>query len=407
MSKPDAPVPVRLLILSFYAPPDLCAGSFRIGGLFDALNGMGERVEAVCLSAMPNRYREFAVEAPPVETLGNVTLHRFALPAHDNGMRTQAMSYRHYAKGVMRHLRGKAGTYDAVFATSSRLMTASLGAHVSRKLDLPLYLDIRDLFRDTVSGLLTRRSARLGLLPALSVLEQRTLRRAGQINVVSAGFLDEVATVAPGVETRVFTNGIDPEFLDPLPPRPQGDRLRILYAGNIGNAQGLETVVPPVAAALGETAHFDIVGAGNRQPALVDALGKAGADNVTLHGPVPRAALRRFYGESDILFLHLGDQPAFRKVLPSKIFEYASLGLPILAGVAGTAADFLRREVPGTAVFDPGDAAGMLDGIDRLRPFLGTAIDRSGFRARYDRSRIMGDLAEDLVDFAAARRGIA
>ena len=51
-------------------------------------------------------------------------------------------------------------------------------------------------------------------------------------------------------------------------------------------------------------------------------------------------------GSTDVLFLHLNDYSAFRKVIPSKIFEYAATGKPIVAGVSGYAAEFLRHENP-------------------------------------------------------------
>ena len=46
-----------------------------------------------------------------------------------------------------------------------------------------------------------------------------------------------------------------------------------------------------------------------------------------------------------ILFIHLNAYPAFEKVLPSKIFEYAATGKPILAGVSGYSADFIRNNL--------------------------------------------------------------
>ena len=45
---------------------------------------------------------------------------------------------------------------------------------------------------------------------------------------------------------------------------------------------------------------------------------------MTLINPVSRDELRIFYDQSDFLFLHLNDYQAFRKVLPSKIFELAT-----------------------------------------------------------------------------------
>ena len=58
------------------------------------------------------------------------------------------------------------------------------------------------------------------------------------------------------------------------------------------------------------------------------------------------------YQKANILFLHLNDLNSFHKVLPSKIFEYAATGKPILAGVKGYAAKFLREQVKGVEIFE-------------------------------------------------------
>jgi hypothetical protein len=64
--------------------------------------------------------------------------------------------------------------------------------------------------------------------------------------------------------------------------------------------------------------------------------------------------------------LHLNAFPAFEKVLPSKIFEYAGLGKPILAGVAGYPASFIQNEVNNAQVFEPCNVAEAVLAFERL-----------------------------------------
>ena len=92
------------------------------------------------ITTLPNRYRSFAEEAPEVETLPNLTIHRIKTPQHKSGMLDQSKAFVAYAKGVEKIITDQ--NYDVVYATSSRLMTAILGAYVARKLKAPLYLDI-------------------------------------------------------------------------------------------------------------------------------------------------------------------------------------------------------------------------------------------------------------------------
>ena len=68
----------------------------------------------------------------------------------------QSKAFIYFAREVIRI--SAAGSYDYIYASSSRLMTASLGAYLSRKLKVPLYLDIRDIFVDTIKDVLPRES---------------------------------------------------------------------------------------------------------------------------------------------------------------------------------------------------------------------------------------------------------
>ncbi|MGB0538813.1 MAG: glycosyltransferase [Alloalcanivorax venustensis] len=144
---------MRLLFLSFYYPPDLSAGSFRSVALVRALlDRLPAHAHIELITTLPNRYSTFTSAAPALEEHPRLTVHRVALPAHKSGMVDQSKAFLAYARGAMALCKGK--RYDLVYATSSRLMTGSLGALLARRLKAPLYLDIRDIFVDTMKDVL-------------------------------------------------------------------------------------------------------------------------------------------------------------------------------------------------------------------------------------------------------------
>lgn len=122
----------------------------------------------------------------------------------------------------------------------------------------------------------------------------------------------------------------------------------------------------------------------------------SGIENVALLPLVSRSASVDAYREADVLFLHLNDYEVFKKVLPSKIFEYAALGKPILAGVGGYAAEFLREHVSNAEVFDPGDVSGAVASFERLNM---REEPRTDFISRFARAQIMNEMADDIVSF--------
>jgi len=168
----------------------------------------------------------------------------------------------------------------------------------------------------------------------------------------------------------------------------------VVYAGNIGDGQGLHAIVPQLARQLGARVHFRVIGDGGRRELLLDRLRREGVHNVEVLPPMPRSELLEAYGRADILFLHLNAHAAFEKVLPSKIFEYAATGKPIWAGVAGYAASFIASEVPNAAVFAPCNAVDAIEKFDRL---ILRDQPRSDFVARYERRNIARAMARDIL----------
>ncbi len=391
---------MRILLLSFYFRPDLSAGSFRATALANALVEQGGNdVEVDVLTTLPNRYHSFSVEASEEELLGGIHIRRFKLPAHQSGMLDQSRAFISYARQVFGALRGR--SYDLVFATSSRLMTAALGALVSKRLAAPLYLDIRDIFTDTMQDVLAGRALR-HIIPIFKVVERYALRSAAKINIVSEGFEDYFRALVPDRRFSIFTNGIDDDFLHVSFVNPKPNPLPIiLYAGNVGEGQGLHRVVPEAARRLEGYAEFLIVGDGGARTDLESALSKAGVGNVRIEHPVTRSVLIDLYRQADFLFLHLNDHEAFHKVLPSKIFEYAATGKPILAGVKGYARKFIEDNVENATVFDPCDVKGLVDAIGLLRPGV---ISREDFIRRFSRSNISAAMARDILALLSAEQ---
>lgn len=384
---------MRVLVVSFYYQPDLSAGSFRTTALVAAMRERAPPDTHIdVLTTLPNRYQTYVRHAPELEESDGLTIRRIPLPAHRSDMMGQSRAFLTFARHALGHVAAR--DYDLVVATSSRLMTATLGAWIARGKGAPLYLDIRDIFVDNMRELLPPALA-WPVGTVLSGIESWTMRRADRINLVSRGFEPYFRARYGDRPLTWFTNGIDEEFVAAAPkaaaPRPDKREVTILYAGNIGQGQGLHEVLPPLSSALRGRARFVVIGEGGRRAALERAL--AGIDNVEVRAPIARPALLDAYREADVLFLHLGLHRAFEMVLPSKVFEYAALGKPVLAGVAGYAAKFIREEVVNSAVFPPGNVAEAVKAFESLEL---TDRPRAEFVAKYTRANIARAMADDL-----------
>jgi len=386
---------LKILILSFYYQPDLSAGSFRCTSIVEHLAKFDVDIEVV--TTMPNRYASFITKASSLEEDGNVRVNRISLPPHNSGIIDQIRAFIIYYRKTQKFVKNQ--EYDIIYATSSRLFTAFLGARIAKTKGLPLYLDVRDIFADTINDILPRPLARMIKAIVLRI-EQHTFIGAKRINLVSRGFTQYFQKKYPDAKYKFFTNGIDKEFIESAPDNYVKHKIKpiltVLYAGNIGQGQGLHHVIPELAGLLKNKVLFKIIGDGGKKRELEYAVRKQGLENVKFLLPVSRANLVEEYKKADVLFLHLNDHDAFKKVLPSKLFEYAAMGKPIWAGLSGFSSKFIESEISNCQVFLPTNA---LDAITKLDNLNLDVIPRNDFNKRFSRENIMRNMALDIMEF--------
>jgi hypothetical protein len=387
---------MNILYLTFYFEPDLCAGSFRNTPLAMELSKQcGEDCHIDVVTTQPNRYSSFKVEAKTREDIGNMSIHRIDLPSHKSGMLDQVRSFRRYFAKALKITRNE--KYDLVFASSSRLFTAYLGLVIARKQKIPLYLDIRDIFVDTIDDVLKNKLVKTAILPFLKVIEKRTFSYASHINLISEGFKPYFKKYN-NAKYSFFTNGIDDVFLNNNKSSSlnASTKKTITYAGNIGEGQGLHKIIPQAASKLGPSYQFKVIGDGGAKKVLEDEIAKLGLKNVDLIPPVTRERLLEIYNGSDFLFLHLNVYEAFEKVLPSKIFELATFDKPIIAGVGGYANKFITENVSNTILFNPCDVDAMVSGLQNY-----TYINekRTDFIAKFSRNNINREMAKSILSY--------
>jgi len=424
----------QILILSFYYTPDLCAGSFRAAALIEALQPLAksQNMHIDLITTMPNRYHHFIMDAKEYEEGDHLSIYRIPLPSHQSGFIDQARAFKHYFFRTQKLIKSK--KYDCVFATSSRLFTAFLGAIVARRTKSPLFLDMRDIFTDTMDSILPF-YLRLFFLPIFKQVERFTLKRASVLNLVSPGFTDYfLPKIKSSCRVLQISNGVDACFKDIAnyetndsiqhgntfdvdsvthsedahetlySTRNKRSTIRVLYAGNIGSGQGIEKIIPPIASYFlaNEGAHdskrviFRIIGSGGKLNTLTKACEKL--SNVEIISPMSRAELIKEYQQADILFLHFDVYDAFKRVFPSKIFEYVMLGKPILAGVSGYSAEFLQEHVPWASIFSP---CNIKMSIEKLKMILITKhTDPTKtvevFYQKYNRINLMQRLSSEI-----------
>ena len=391
----------KILYLTFYFEPDLCAGSFRNTTLAKTLSEqLGNDGEIDIVTAFPHRYKTYKIDALRFEKIGNIRIHRIDIPEHKSGFLDQIFSFTTYFKKAKKITRNN--DYDLIFASSSRLFTAYLGYNIARKLKKPLYLDIRDIFVDTMDDVLKNPIIKLCIIPLIKRIEKKVFNYAKHINLISGGFFPYFEQFKCKSFSN-FTNGIDNEFLSAVENKNIDStqnivqQKTIVYAGNIGEGQGLDKIIPPVAKKIGDKFKFLVIGDGGTKHKLSHEIMKEGLQEyIELRDPVGRSELINIYHQADFLFIHLNNYKAFKKVLPSKIFELGTFHKPIIAGVSGFSYQFIKENISNVILFESCDIENFVKG---LQNYSYRTEARLTFIENYKRDNINKKMAESILSF--------
>lgn len=338
-----------------------------------ALEAAGHQVTVV--TGLPNYptgklYPGYRLRWIQRETLAGVRVIRLPLyPSHDASAVRRALNFLSFFAAALVYGLARRERYDLAYVYHPPITVGLAAAVAGRIRRLPFALDVQDLWPDTITATGMVGAGRLVRL--LGRLCDHVYRRAAAIVVQSEGMRNTlIGRGVPPAKLTTIYNWSDAEFDDAPPPSdplPGDARFTLVYGGNLGRAQALETVVDAAALLQRQRSDIDIVlyGDGVEAASLRERAQQAG---VTILRFEPRATQQEIIGvfkRADALLLHLSADPLFSITIPSKTQFYLSLGRPVVAGVAGEAADILRRS-SAALVAPPCDARALADAIGAM-----------------------------------------
>ena len=311
---------------------------------------------------------------------------------------------------------------DAVIATSPQFFCGWAGVLVAKLRRVPLVLEIRDLWPESI---VTVGAMRKGVvIRLLEWLEQRMYRAADRIVTVGEGYRQQL--IERGVQAElieVVPNGADLDVFVPERKSRQvqeryqvpEDVFTVAFVGTIGMASGLDCVVDAAEKMAAKRAarpvRFLLVGDGAERQRLETEVRRRKLDNVIFTGLVDKVCVREILSFADACLVHLRRADLFETVLPSKMFEAFAMQRPVILGLDGEARKLMEEADAGVAI-PPEDSDALMRAIELLAddPGLCDRLGKNGrrfVRERFSRDQLAEEYRAILDGYDPAPRASA
>jgi colanic acid biosynthesis glycosyl transferase WcaI len=394
---------VKLLVIAPHFEPDVAPTGVVITRVVEELAARGHSIEVV--TAFP-WYREHKVEPAYRGRLvryedtpwGRITRINPFAPSDKRNITRRAAAFAAFSV-VSAFVGGRGDPIDGVLAVSPPLTLGVSGRLAARLRHAPLVFNIQDVFPDIAIelGVLTDRR----LIAVARSLERYCYRRADVVTVLSDDLADNVRSKMEDPEkVRVIPNFVDTDVIRPQnrmnayrTEHDLGHRTVVMYAGNVGLSQSLDTVLDAATAlAYEEELVFVINGQGASRQELERKA--KGMSNVVFVDMQPHERVPEVLAAADIHLVPLR-KGLGRHSVPSKTYSILAAGRPLIAAVDRDSEIARIVDVSGAGVtIEPDDGEAMAKTIREL-------IDSP------DRLVEMGAAGRSYVETAASPQAVA
>ncbi len=232
--------------------------------------------------------------------------------------------------------------------------------------------------------------------------------------------VDNVSTISRSMMNKAIEKGVDPKRVIFFPNWSEVERFRdvteqdaqalrenlqlpadkkiILYSGNIGEKQGLETVIDVAARFAGQPYLFVIVGQGGGKARLEKLAAEKGLHNVAFYPLQPYDALPALLRLADC-HLVIQRRGAADAVLPSKLTNILAVGgNAVITAEPETELGQLCEQYSGIAVcVEPESADALAAGIERcLQLPVHNTVAREYAERTLEKENVLGQFIADI-----------
>ena len=276
--------------------------------------------------------------------------------------------------------------FDAIIVHEPSPITQYYPAFLLNKLQkTPVYFWVMDLWPESLEILGGVKNK--FVLDFFTRMVTKFYRNSEKILITSKGFKKSI------LEKGDFQNKLEyfPNWAEdsisqgdvnfPIPKLPLG--FKIMFAGNVGEAQDMEAVMN---AALELKNHTEIkliiVGDGRKMSFVQDFIHRNSLqETVITVGQFPLEAMASFFSKADMMLVSLRDDAIFNITVPAKTQAYMSASKPIIAMLNGEGSEIIKQAGCGVSI-PAGDSKKLAETILVLAKLDSTILKKMGENSR-------------------------
>lgn len=326
---------MKILVVSQHYWPE----PFPSTDLCEALASRGHKVHVI--TDVPNYpmgivYPEYRRGKRRKEYRNGVRIYRTFTVGRRNNILFRMLNYYSFSLSSSRFSRKLKEDYDVVLAIqSSPIMMVRAALAYAKRCGKKTAFYTMDLWPASLAaGGVGENSP---IYKVFFRVSEKLYKRADRILITSRmfrGYLQDNF----GISQKKI--GYLPQYasdrLDTVPLKAEKDTVDLMFAGNVGAAQSLKTVLEAAEILRDEPRlRFHIVGDGSELENLQQLAQDKKLDNVIFHGRKPPEEMPRYYAMADGMIVTLTADPFIGMTLPAKVQSYMAAGKPVIAAANG------------------------------------------------------------------------
>lgn len=393
---------MKILVISQYFYPE----TFRVNTLCAELVKMGHQVTV--LTGYPQYpqgriYDGYGFNKPYKKTWNGVKIERIKMRPRGKkpiGLFLNCWTFVHEGNKWVKKCKEK---FDAIYVFEVSPVTVGLPAITyKKKFGTPIFFNVQDLWPENVEVVLGIKNELV--IGVINKIVDKIYSASDKILCSSNGFVENLAERGVPREKLMFW----PQFCD----RPDFEKMskpeiyneeffNIVFAGNIGDAQGLDLLIDTAVQLKSSKIRWFLVGDGRSRERLQNKVLQDKIDDiVTFVGKVSEEEANRYIHFSDCAYLSFKNNRLFDMTIPAKLQSYLACGTPILAAAGGESARIIKENSCGfVSAQTSDDLKKVLDEV-----LLLNNLDEYKINAlkTYNRFFVKEDLVSRLVDIMSS-----